>query len=241
MMSVPDSSSLPIPTFHDTDGTSPKNLLAFLQKFIQRMQNDNSKDFLHGERTRMINLFESLHKEFLPPLPLPEEYPWDSMHERSTVSEVTFDMMYRLARRCREAFSYQEDLSKSIFVKLLDFSVSADVWIDVPNISVKDGFPSPDALRLGCVHATIGVLHAYADCVNVGHAGKAGWQIFRDVAEGCISACLGEEVSTCRASVTLSIICRASEGTAYRPLSHPFVRYTRDPPWPTAETSKACK
>jgi hypothetical protein len=188
-MSLQDSSSFPIPTFEELDGASPKNLLTFLQTFIDRIKND--KGDLRRERTRLLSLFESLNKSFIPPLPLPEAYPWNSMHERSAVSEVTFDMLYRLSKRCGEVFLYKEDLSKSIFVKLLDFCVSAEIWIDVPDVPVKEGFPSPETLRAGCVHATVGMLRALAENIKIDYAGKPGWQILRSIAEECLAVCQG--------------------------------------------------
>lgn len=190
-MSLPGSSPLPIPTFQDTDGASPKELLSFLQDYITRLKKDSTQELLHDKRAKSLSLLDSLDGEFLQPFPLPHQYSWHTLHEKIKLSEVIFDMLYRMARRCGEVLCLHESLAKSIFVKLLDLATSLDVWIDERDIPLRDGYASPATLYTNCVQAAFGILQAFEEGVKIDHAGKPGWQILRSVGEECFGVCQG--------------------------------------------------
>ena len=193
-MSHPASSPLPIPTFQDTDGASPKELLSFLQDYVTKLKNDSVRELLDDKRAKSLSLLDNLDRDFLQPFPLPHQYSWNSLHEKIKLSEVIFDMLYRMARRCGEVLCLHESLAKSIYVKLLNLATSLDVWIDVHDIPLKEGYASPVALYTSCTQAASGMLQALKEGVKIDHAGRPGWQVLRGIGDECFAVCQGKSL-----------------------------------------------
>lgn len=190
-MSTVYSSPPPIPTFQASDAPCPKDLLDFLLNFIELATSQSAEVLLHNSRKRWLSAFDSLNRSFLKPLELPDEFGWHMLHERTKLFEVTLELFYLLTIRCGEVLSYQEDLTKSMLCKLLDVASSLEVWLDVPDVPVKEGFPSPEKLHADCVKTITAMLQALAGCAKIDHAGKPGWQILRSIGEEFLSVCSG--------------------------------------------------
>ncbi|EKM59861.1 uncharacterized protein PHACADRAFT_181804 [Phanerochaete carnosa HHB-10118-sp] len=188
-MSAIDSSPLPIPTFQASDQPCPKDLLDFLLNFIQLATSQSAEVLLHNSRKRWLSAFDTLNRSFLKPLELPDEFEWHMLHERTKLFEVTFELFCLLTTRCGEVLSYQEDLTKSMLCKLLDVASSLEIWLDVPDVPVKEGFPSPEKLYADCMKTMTAMLQALAGSAKIDHAGKPGWQILKSIGEECLAVC----------------------------------------------------
>ncbi|KIP04560.1 hypothetical protein PHLGIDRAFT_190722 [Phlebiopsis gigantea 11061_1 CR5-6] len=196
-MSYPGSSPSPLPTFQETDGASPKELLSFLQDYTAKLKHDSIQELLHEKRGKALSLLDNLDRDFLLPFPLPSECSWNTLHEKIKLSEVIFDMLYRMARRCGEVLCLQENIARSIFTKLLNMAVSLDVWIDIQDLQPKEGYATPERLYTNCILAASGMLHAFKEGVAIDHGGPPGWKILRAVTEECSRVCQGKWLLHC--------------------------------------------
>ena len=190
-MNHPGSSPLPIPTFQESDGASPKELLSFLLNFIYRLKHDSIQD-LHHHRSRSLSVLDALDRDFLFPFPSPNEYPWNVLHEKIKLTEVICDLLCVMARRCGEVLCLQENIARSVFAKLLDLATGLDVWIDVPDLPLKEGYASPEQLHANCVLAASAMLRAFKKGIAIDHGGPPGWKVLRNIAEECFQVCQGK-------------------------------------------------
>ena len=234
-MSHPGSSPLPLPTFQETDGASPKQLLSFLQDYATKLEHDSIQELLHEKRDKALSLLGNLDRDFLLPFPPPNEYSWNTLHEKIKLSEVIFGMLYRMARRCGEVLCLQENIARSIFTKLLNLATSLDVWIDVPNLHLKEGYATPEMLYTNCVLAASGMLHAFKEGVAIDHGGPPGWQILRTVAEECSRVCQGKWLLHCSALYIETY--RPTFCTPGRGFLHSSVCLSKSILWPTTITT----
>ena len=124
--------------------------------------------------------------------PSPTEYPWDAIHEKIRLIEASFDVFSRVGA----AFCAEEDFSqfaKKFFSRVYNICHALEGWIDVPNVVVEEGYPSPRELYEKGEQACIGLLRAWFGCVKLEQSTTRGWQVANDVVAECLAVCQGEQ------------------------------------------------
>lgn len=238
-MSYIGSSPLPIPTFQDSRDACPKDLLAFIESIITTLKNDTAEEILRTERSKWMSMFNTLNWAVLVTPCQPDEYPWNTMHERVKLLEVSFKVLCSASEQCGDILSHNAELAKSMIVKLLDISTSLDVWLDVTGVPLKAGFPGPGTLRATCTQATIGMLKAFGNGLRIDNAGKPGWHILRDIAEEFFALCRGTFTRIYPAMLSLNAPVRTYVCAAGRSISYPLLCASQDTSWATSTSTSS--
>lgn len=138
------------------------------------------------ERKKCMDLVQNFYEHVIHSFPSPGEYPWSAIHEKIRLIEASFDVFARVGT----AFCAEKDFasfSKQFFVRVFNICRVLDYWIDVPNVSVPPGYPTPRELHAKGERACIGLLRAWFGCLQVEDSGLCGWQAAKEIVVECLS------------------------------------------------------
>lgn len=190
-MSPPGPTPIPLPTFHESGEACPKDLLDFLQPLASRLEDETHAQLMEYDSVKWIPVINTINSHFLAAFPGPNEFPWNAMHEKSKVSEVVFDVLYRIALRVGEVLLPNQELVEDMFVRLLNVGLSLDPWLDIPDIEAKEDFPSPRVLRDRALRAARQIMVSLGNKVKLDTAGDPGWKMLLKIVNECIAVCQG--------------------------------------------------
>ncbi|KAI0092138.1 hypothetical protein BDY19DRAFT_928481 [Irpex rosettiformis] len=190
---------LPIPTFDpDASDASAVHLLEYLQNLSDQFASGNaqtSEDY----RDECLHLIKSLNNYLLKRFPSPHEYVWSTLHERTKLTEVTLEFIPRATLCVGDIFHGKDSFAKSLVLRLLDVCHVLDVWLDVPDIPIEDGYSPPSVLRSKAVEAIVAVLRCLGNSVKRENENEGdnppGWEMMRSLANECIEACRDMELA----------------------------------------------
>lgn len=164
----------PISTFQSVHGSeaTPADLLVFLQTLATEHLAKPTSEHISSEKDAWVSLILGLTEHFLLSFPAPSFGHWHTLHERILLSEVTLDIIQRVASRVDDAFSWKENHTYSVVFRLMKFIVNLHEWprptaTDQPSVAVV----SADELRLKATNTIVSVLKCLIDA-RVVESGK---------------------------------------------------------------------
>jgi serine/threonine-protein kinase ATR len=174
----------PFPATFDSNAgdASPKQFLDFLRNLIsQNLDGDPSVRIPATNRETWVTVIVSLSDHFLTPLPSHRDAPWNAMHEKVKLVEITMEVIQRATDRVDALYAGPGDLAKRIFASVLKFCTGLDVWVDL-EVPKEDGIPTPLDLRQRAVQTAVGILRCMGNNITaVGGTDEPTWKILRDI------------------------------------------------------------
>ncbi len=188
-MSLPIRNDLrePPPTFAKLDHESPLHLLEEI-KLASGALKDGLTVKLSDESTRKeyVKFVKTLSEHVICSLYPPHEYSWSAIHEKIKLTEATCEVIGLVGTAfCSEPDFV--DIAKVLFCRLFDVCRVLDTWVDVPDVPVEDGYPTPEELRQKTEDACIGLLRAWGEDVSDVYA----WKVLKEIAMEYMALCDG--------------------------------------------------
>jgi serine/threonine-protein kinase ATR len=176
-MNIPDPTPFSAAFDSNSGGPTPKEFLVFLRNLIAQ----NLDDELASTRTDWVGIIIKLADHFLTPFPSNNDVPWDAMHDKIKLAEITLEVVHRATDRVRALYIGPNDLAKKIFTRLLNLCSSLDGWVgvEVPGV---EGIPTPLDLRNKSFQTVVDLLRRLGSNVtSVGESDEPTWRQLRNI------------------------------------------------------------
>lgn len=194
-MNIPSSTQFPVPSFQnaDLDDASPKQFLAFLRNLvIQDLNGDPSIRIPASGRAGWVTVITELSDHFLASFPSSNVVPWNAMHDKLELIEITLEIIQRVTARVDALYSGPGDAAKHLFARLLSLCSSLDFWIDF-GVTVEAGIPTPQHLSEKTFSVAVDLLRCLGGNVMAGGCNdEPTWKILRNILIECLDVSQGK-------------------------------------------------
>lgn len=192
-MNMPPSTPFPVPSFQNADAeASPTQFLGFLRNLIaENLEGDPSVRIPVSDRESWITVINGLSDHFLASFPCANVVPWNAMHEKLELIEITLEIIKRVTFRVDAMYSGPGDAAKRIFARLLNLCSALDSWIDV-EVPVEEGIPTPLHLRGQAFQTTTDLLRHLGGNISMsGGPDAPTWKILKSIMCECLDVTQG--------------------------------------------------
>jgi serine/threonine-protein kinase ATR len=194
-MSIPNSTPFPVATFDSNAGDgSAKQFLDFLHTLIsENLDSDPPLRIPATSRGTWVPVIAALSDHFLASLPSHRTVPWNAMHEKVKLVEITLEVVQRVTDRVDALYAGPGNFASKIFTRLLNLCICLDVWVDVV-VPEENDIPTPLQLRQKTVQVAVSVLRCLGSNVVVaGGSDEHTWKMLRNIVTQCLEVINGME------------------------------------------------
>ena len=184
-MAAPSSSAIPLPTFGDNgQDVTPESLKEFLRteiiKFNPRIKERASSEQVAAWITIVNHLFDMILSSF----PSPSDFPWETLHERLTLTETSLEFIH-LCVQCVDGL-FTGQFAVRMTARLLSICCSLDVWIHV-QIPDEEGVAKPRMLREKAFDVLLLLLRSLGgNAAVIDKVGEAAWRTLEHILNECM-------------------------------------------------------
>ena len=143
-----------------------------------------------GNRKHCMDMLDGFYEHVLQSFPSPREYPWPVIHEKIKLIEASFDVFALIGSVFCDADNFST-FSRQLFTRLLNICHVLEEWLDVIDVSVEPGDPTPRDLNEKGERACAGLLRSWLGCMKMEKNGLRGWQVAKEMMMECVASCRG--------------------------------------------------
>lgn len=194
-MSFPSSTPFPIQTFQSSsDASSPAAFQARLLHIIEHDLAEDRQPAKDIDNVAWTTVISGLSDHLLSSFPSSREGSWDALHEKVSLIDCSLEIIHRLLKKITGFFYEQEDLARTLFIRLVYLCAAMDSRDD-GDVADAEGIPSPSDLRGKTFVVATHLLRYLGDPPGITRGEslvRPSWELLRTIVDHCLQTCEGE-------------------------------------------------